>query len=260
MRSVTNAVVGSLGRVAVFVVCGGVSTLSAQAPPTAPAPVEPPAGWSGSAGFGLSLNRGNTDTSNLNVTAEAIDDPKTNTVWKFKGLFQRGDTNGQRAVDRLLLEGRSQRALTQRWYAFGQLQYLRDQFKAIDYLVAPSAGIGYKVLALAMTTLSVDGGAGVKWEKNPGIDRRTSPVFTGSDRFEHKLSTTASVSQSLTALWKADDFGDALYTFSAGVAAAMTARTQLKIELLDAYATRPPTANVKSNDVAILTAVVYKFP
>ena len=85
-------------------------------------------------------------------------------------------------------------------------------------------------------------------------------MFTGSDRFEHKLSTTASVSQSLTALWKADDFGDALYTFSAGVAAAMTARTQLKIELLDAYATRPPTANVKSNDVAILTAVVYKFP
>lgn len=262
MTSVRNGTITRAVYVALFLTFGAVTTADAQTPPAAPAPppAEPPAGWSGSAGFGFSLNRGNTDTSNLNVTFEALDDPKTRSVWKFKGLYQRGDTNGELAVDRLLLEGRNERSLTKRSYAFGQLQYLRDEFKDIDYLVAPSAGLGYKLIALAMTTLSVDGGVGVKWEKNPGFDTETSTVFTGSDRFEHKLSTTASITQGFTALWKADDFGDALYTFSAGLAAAITARTQLKIELLDAYATRPPTATVKSNDVAILTAVVYKFP
>jgi hypothetical protein len=33
----------------------------------------------------------------------------------------------------------------------------------------------------------------------------------------------------------------------------------VKVELLDTYATRPPTITVKSNDVALLTALVYKF-
>jgi putative salt-induced outer membrane protein YdiY len=181
-------------------------------------------------------------------------------VWKLKGLYLRGENNRQLAVDRLLREGRNERALTERAYAFGQLQFLEDQFKDIDYLFAPSVGVGYKVVALTATTLSVDGGVGIKWEKNPGLDRRTTGVFTGSDKFEHKLSTVASITQSFSALWKANDFGDALYTISAGVAAALTARTQLKLDLLDAYATRPPRITVKGNDVALLTTVVYKFP
>ena len=33
----------------------------------------------------------------------------------------------------------------------------------------------------------------------------------------------------------------------------------LAIELLDAYKTKPPNDLVKKNDVALLTAVVYKF-
>jgi putative salt-induced outer membrane protein YdiY len=236
----------------------GIARAQTPQPPAAPPPAPPP-GWSGNAGFGLALNRGNTDTTNLNLSFEATDDPKTGSVWKFKGLYLRGDNNGEIAVDRLLLEGRNERALTERVYAFGQLQFLEDQFKDIDYLFAPSVGIGYKLLTLPMTTLAVDGGVGIKWEKNPGLDRRTSGVFTGSDKFEHKLSTTASITQAFNALWKANDFGDALYTFTAGIAAAVTTRTQLKLELLDTYATRPPTITVKSNDVAVLTALVYKF-
>ncbi len=239
----------------------GCAMATAQTPPAPPpAPPETPAGWSGSAGAGFSLNRGNTSTTNLNLTFEATDDPKTRSVWKFKGLYLHGDNNGQLSVDRLLLEGRNERTLTTRVYAFGQVQFLEDQFKDIDSLIAPSAGIGYKLIMAAMTTLSVDGGLGVKWEKNPGFDTRTSAVVTASDKLEHKLSTTASLTESFNALWKASDFADALYTFSAGAAAALTTRTQLKIELLDTYASRPPTPTVQSNDVALLTAFVYKFP
>jgi putative salt-induced outer membrane protein YdiY len=241
---------------------GAVRIVQAQPPqpppPAAAAP--PPAGpWTGNAGFGLSLNRGNTATTNLNISGEATHDPKKTSVWKFKGLYLRGKTNGALAVDRLLLDARDELALSTRVYAFGDLQFLEDQFKQIDYLVAPSGGIGYKLIVTPATTFNVDGGLGVKFEKNPGLERRTDPVVTASDKFEHKLSTTAAITQGFTALWKAQDFGDALYNFSAGAAAALTARTQLKIELLDTYASRPPTAEVKKNDVALLTALVYKF-
>jgi putative salt-induced outer membrane protein len=258
MTAPANAA-GRTGWLAIGAWMVSVGVASAQTPPAPAAPPEPPPGWSGNAAFGLALNRGNTATTNLNVSFDATDDPKTGSVWKFKGLYLRGDNNGELAVDRLLLEGRNERSLTERVYAFGQLQFLEDQFKDIDYLLAPSAGVGYKLIVLPMTTLSADGGLGVKWERNPGFDTRTSLVVTASDKFEHKLSTAASITQAFNVLWKADDFGDALYTFTAGVAAALTTRTQVKVELLDTYVTRPPTIAVESNDVALLTALVYKF-
>lgn len=205
------------------------------------------------------MNRGNTSTTNLNAAFEATHDPKTNTAWKFKGLYLRGNTNGELAVDRLLLDSRYERSLTPRVYGFAQLQFLEDQFKAIDYLWAPSGGIGYRLIATDKTTFNTDAGLGAKWEKNPGLDVRTNAVVTASDKLEHKLAKDSAITQGFTALWKADDFGDALYTFTAGVAAAVTPRTQIKIELLDGYASRPPTAEVKKNDVALITAFVYKF-
>ena len=51
--------------------------------------------------------------------------------------------------------------------------------------------------------------------QNPGLSTaRTDAVVTASDTFEHKLSVTATAHQSFGALWKAKDFGDALYAFS----------------------------------------------
>jgi putative salt-induced outer membrane protein YdiY len=236
----------------------GAGTARAQAA-AAPVPAAPPAPWTGSAGFGLTVSRGNTATTNLNASFEATHDPKTASVWKFKGLYLRGTNNEVLAVDRLSLEGRNERTLGARVYAFANLQFLEDQFKEIDYLVAPSGGVGYKLIATPLTTFNVDGGLGVKVEKNIGLDRRTDVVVTSSEKFEHKVSTTAALTQSFGAIWKAKDFGDALYTFTAGAAAALTARTQLKVELLDSYASRPPSAAVQSNDVAVVTALVYKF-
>lgn len=62
-----------------------------------------------------------------------------------------------------------------------------------------------------------------------------------------------------TALWKVDDFGDVLYTFSVGIAASITTRSELKAEVLDSFRNAPPTPQLQRNDVAVLVSVVYKF-
>jgi len=244
----------------VVVVLFATAKARAQQPPC-PCPPEPatPPIWTGSAGFGLSLNRGNTETTNVNFTFDAVRDPKQKDIWKLQALYMRGDTNGELSADRLLMQVRYERSLNARLFVFGQLPYLRDHFKAIDYYFAPSGGLGYKLLATPRTTLSADGGLGVKWEKNPGFDVKTSAVVTSGDAFEFKLSPTSTITQSFKAVWDANDWGDALYTFAAGASAALTTRSQLKFEVLDAYASRPPTPDVKKNDVAVLMAVVYKF-
>jgi hypothetical protein len=56
-----------------------------------------------------------------------------------------------------------------------------------------------------------------------------------------------------------DDFGDALYTFGAGIAASISTRTQLKAEFLDTYKAKPPFEDVQTNDIAVLLSFVYKF-
>ena len=234
-------------------------TALAQQTCPCPPPPPPPGNWEGSAGLGFSLNRGNTETTNLNVTFDATYDPKQKNLWKLQGLYLRGETDGEVSVDRLFLQGRYERKITTRAFVFGQAQYLRDEFKEIDYLLATSGGVGYKVIASDTVSFSVDGGAGVSWEKNPGLDVDTSGVITGGDQFTWKLSPSATITQSASALWDADDFGDALYTFSAGLTTSVLKQVELKIELLDAYKTKPPNDLVKKNDVAFLTAVVYKF-
>lgn len=227
---------------------------SCPCPPAGPPPV-----WTGSAGFGLTLNRGNTDTTNINVSFDATRDPKQKDVWKMDALYLRGDTNGELSANRVFAQVRYERNLTPRLFAFAQQPYLRDHFKDIDYHIAPNGGIGYKLVATPRTTLTADAGFGAKWEKNPGFDVKTSAVVTSGDRFEFKVSPTSTITQSFAAVWDANDVGDALYMFAAGVAAALTTRSQLKLELLDTYAARPPAVEIKNNDVALLAALVYKF-
>lgn len=241
------------------VVRGVVVSLCVLMLTCARASAQAPAGpWTGSAGAGLAFTAGNTDTANVNASYDLTYDPKTKNVVKSDALYLRAKTDVGLTVNRLGINARDQYQLAPRAFTFGQLQYLRDQFKAIDYLVAPTAGLGYKLVDAPQTTLDVDGGLGAVWEKNPGFDRTASGAVTASEHLMKTLSDTARVTQQIAGLWKMTDVGDALYTFGTALAANLTAKSQVKIELLDTYKVKPPTAATKSNDVAIVFSIGYK--
>jgi putative salt-induced outer membrane protein YdiY len=205
------------------------------------------------------VTSGNTDTSTFNLTFNATYDPKTRHVVKTEGLFLRGTSNGVTNVDRTTLMGSDQYKLTEHAFVFGQLQYLRDRFKDISYLIAPSAGLGYKVVDTPMTTLSAEAGMGGVWEKDTGLDVKASGAVIANQKLMHKISASATLNESVSGLWKTSDFADALYTFGGGLALGVTTRLQVKIELLDTYKNRPPSPTAKKNDVATILALVYKF-
>jgi putative salt-induced outer membrane protein YdiY len=232
---------------------------AAPSPPAAPPPPPDPGTWEGTAGAGLALTRGNSDTLTFNLAFDATRDPKTRNVLKAKGLFLRGSQNDELVANRLSFTFRDQYALSDRAFAYGQLDYLRDTFKLIDYLVAPTAGVGYKVVDTPATKFTVDGGIGAVWEKNPDLDVDASVAVTAGEKLEHQLTPTATLKQAVTALWKADDVADGLYTFSIGLATKISERLQLSCDLLDTFKNRPPTADTKKNDVALVTAITAKF-
>ena len=225
----------------------------------APAPAGPPPNWTGSAGAGIAVTSGNSDTMNYNLGFDITRTPKARNVMKWTGLYLRGDQNDVVVVNRTSLAFRDEFTYSGRTFFFGQIDYLRDTFKLIDYLVAPTAGIGYKIIDTDPAKFSIDGGAGTISEKNPGLDVRTSGALIASEKLQLQLTSTALLKHAITGLWKADDFEDGLYTFSVGLATQISPRVLLSVDLLDTFKNKPPTLTTKKNDVALVTAITTKF-
>ena len=243
----------------VHVIAIGILVWTASVAPAYAQAAADPKIWTVLASAGLALTSGNTDTSSFNAAYDVTYDPKTSNIVKSDGLFLRGKTGDTLTAERLSLNIRDEYRINARTFVFGQNQYLRDEFKSIDYLVAPSGGIGYKIFDTERTKLSVDGGAGGVWEKNPLLDVSSSGAITLGEKLTQALTSNTTLTQSFSGLWKTKDFEDALLTIGLGVAASMSTRTQLKVELLDTYKNKPPNAAVEKNDIAVLMAIVYKM-
>jgi putative salt-induced outer membrane protein YdiY len=231
----------------------------AQAPQPAQQPAAPMPVYTGSFGGGLALTGGNTDTSNFNLTFNLVRDPKMKSVFKVDALYLRGSQNDELNLHRSAAKARYEYNLTRRVFLFGEFGYLRDEFKDIKYLLAPIGGIGYRLITNDQTTLSVSGGAGGFFEKNSDVPLKKSGSVNAGEEFSHKLSPTTTLTQSVSTLWKTNDFGDSLTNFRAGVTTTLYRNLELKVEFIDSYKTKPPNPTIKKNDTAFLTTFLLKY-
>jgi putative salt-induced outer membrane protein YdiY len=231
-----------------------VSPAFAQAPPN-----EPPKIWTVIFSAGLALTSGNSNTSSTNLAYDVVYDPRRRNFVKSDGLFLRSKTESELTANRINFNIRDQYKLTPRLFVFGQNTYLKDEFKNIDYLVAPTVGAGYKVFDTPATKLDVDGSVGGVWEKNPGFDVSSTGALATTEKLIQTLTSNTTLTQRFAGLWKMNDFEDALFTFGVSVAAAMSTRIQLKVEALDTFKNKPPVPTVQRNDVALLMAIAYKM-
>lgn len=240
-----------------FVCVAFASPASAQAPAAAPPP--PPPGWTGSIGGGLAVASGNSDTSTTNLGYDVLRDYGTNVIFKSAGLLLKGSNGGVSNVDRSQAEARVGYALSPRLSAFGQTNFARDRFKAIDYILAPTGGLSYKVVATPRTEWMTDGSLGVVFEKNQGRDVDTSGAIIAGEKLTHKFAEKTSFVHAATALWKMKDFDDAFYTFSAGLLTSIAGNFDLKTEFLSTFKNKLTNPALKKADQSIVLSVVYKY-
>ena len=213
-------------------------------------PVKP---WSSSLGAGIAFTSGNSDTKNINVNFNTAFDPKTDRRFKADALYLRGENDGTTNVDKASADARYERNFQQRAFWFGEVSYLRDPFKDIDYLVAPIAGAGINLIKDAARTLEVDGGVGATFDSG-----ETSGAVKAGQSFDWTISKVSKFTQKLNGLWKTKDFGDALYHFDAGISTTIAARADLKLSYLYDYKNQPP-AGVKKGDSALFAALLFKW-
>jgi putative salt-induced outer membrane protein YdiY len=225
-----------------------------------PPPSPPPPAWKGSLGGGLSLTGGNSETNSYNLVFALAHDPKQRGIFKADGFYLRADTDGEATVARTGLGARYEHALGGggRVFGFGEVRYLRDVFKDVDYLVTPTIGAGYRFVDRDELKFGVDGGIGLAFEKLTGFDATTSGAVNAGESLQWKLSQNASFVHAARALWKMDDFGDAYYHLDVGILASLASRFELKLSFADDYKSRPP-ADKKKNDTAVLATIVFKI-
>jgi putative salt-induced outer membrane protein YdiY len=226
----------------------------------APAPVDPSVDpWSSSVGAGLAITSGNSDTTNVNVSANTLWDPKTNRLFKAEVLYLLGETDGEKQVDKSAALARYEQLFQERAFWFGEVQYLRDPFKAIKYLISPLVGAGYHVIRTDTRKLTLDGAVGGIVEDNDILGRDTSGALKAGEAFEWSISPVSKVTQKLAGLWKADDFDDALYHFDAGLATTVAARLELKLSYVYDYRNETPSPEIERGDSALFAALLVKF-
>jgi putative salt-induced outer membrane protein len=219
----------------------------------------PPKTYAGSLGGGIALTGGNTDTKNINLTFNFVRDPKTRNIFKSNATYLRGNQNDILSVDRTAVNLRDEYTLSGRTFAFGQVDYLRDQFKDIIFLWTPVGGIGYNLVNTDLTKFGVDGGAGAFLERNPGKPVSRSGSLKAGQNLQQKLSSTATLTEALSTVWKTSDFGDSLTGFNLGLTTSIARKLELKIEFIDSYKNKPPSVRIKKNDTAFVTTFVVKF-
>jgi putative salt-induced outer membrane protein len=233
-------------------------TVRAQAQDCPPCPPPPTPGWSVSAGAGLSLTGGNSETSSYNLSANVAYDPQKKNLFRAEVLYLHASESDRATVSRTTASARDELKIGTRAFVFGQLGYQRDRFKELDYLIAPVAGVGYRLVDRPAVLVSVDGAVGGAFEKLEEQNATSDVALQVSQRFEWQLRAGSRLYQKSGALWKAADLDDAYYRFEIGIGSTLVSNLELKLSFADDYKARPARPELKKNDTAVLASIVYK--
>jgi putative salt-induced outer membrane protein YdiY len=225
---------------------------------TCPCPPTLTPGWHGSAGAGAALTSGNTDTQSYNLALTLTYDPKKDHVVKIDGLYLKSRAEGADTAAKSAAGARGERKLG-RAFLFAEGRYERDRFKALSYLLSPTAGLGYKIADTPRLAISVDAGAGFAIEKLTAQESTSSGAVRGGESITWQVSDTTRLMQSARALWKTSDLADAFYHLEGGIASSINQRLELKLGLLVDVKNRPARPGLEKTDTALLASLVFKL-
>jgi putative salt-induced outer membrane protein YdiY len=223
-----------------------------------PAPADPPSPWQISLGGGIALTQGNKDTSTYNASYNVAYAPHPRHTFRSDAFLIRGRTNGDLSNDKFALNVREEYRTSDRIFIYGQNQYARDRFKRIQYMVAPTGGVGVTPVKNEHTTMTIDVGAGGVWEKNPYAGVRASGALIFNQNAARAISTTTTLTQALRGLWKTEDLADAIYQLALTAALAVNSHVQVKIEAINSYNTKPTGSGIQKNDISLVFALAFK--
>ena len=227
-----------------------------QAPPAPPPEPPPPPRLEASAQLTFLDTRGNATSQSLGAGGDVIWrlDPWTLTA---KAAFAQAETEGELTARSLTSLLRGARALNERLSAYGQYDFLRDEFAGVEQRHVIEGGISYLALDAAPHTLRFDTGLGYIYEERPDEELRSATLSLGA-AYRLAISATSELTfaprfllpLAETEVWKLDQ--------EVALVAALNTTLALKLSHTLRYSAEPPEG-FETTDTIMAVSLVGKL-
>ena len=239
-----------------------ITNVVASSPPAsaagAPAAQKSPSTnlWQSSISAGLSLTRGNSDTTMFSADFQTRKKtPANEYALRLGGSY--GEQDSKETVNNYKLAGQWNHFFIEQFFGYLRADGLRDVIADLDYRFTIGPGAGYYLLKQTNTTLAAEAGAAFEAQKLGGQDV-TFATMRLAERFEHKLNDHVRVWENVEFLPQVEQFDNYVVTAEIGFETTLTKTLSLKTYLNDSYQNQPAKGKEK-NDAKIVAAVAYKF-
>jgi putative salt-induced outer membrane protein YdiY len=212
--------------------------------------------WETSAGLGLTLTRGNSDT--LLFTADALTAKKfSSDELSFGASVSYGEQSDVKNNESVKAFGQWNHLFSERFYGYLRAEGLHDAIADVEYRITLSPGVGYYIIKETNMTLSAEAGPGLVIEKQ-GSAEKTYLTARVAEKFAYKFNDRARIWQSAEFLPQIDNLDNYIINAEVGVESSLTKKTALRAVLQDTYDNQPAPGR-KKNDLKLVTSVVVKF-
>lgn len=153
--------------------------------------------WSGSIGAGYASTSGNTDSSAANAEAEVrYDKARWHHILGGTAIASASASNrdepSSTTAEAYWAGAKSLYDLTDRYYAFGAVDWYKDRFSAYDWQLFEAVGLGWRVLRGPDFLLALEGGAGATQSRFQTGESQDSAIWLVRGLFTWNISENAS--------------------------------------------------------------------
>ena len=217
--------------------------------------------WSGSADAGLSLTKGNADTTTVGVGAQAArTTTRDKTSVYFASLFAKNKTTGESLTTASSVRGglRYDFNLSDRVFAFGLSDIEYDKFQHLDLRLVLGGGLGFHAAKTERTRLDLFGGGAFNQEYfSTGLNRKSGEIILGEE-LNYKLSSSTSLAQRAVLYPNLSEIGEFRIAFDTTAVTRLSKNLGWQVTLSDRY-TSNPIQGIKKNDLLLTTGVRVTF-
>jgi putative salt-induced outer membrane protein len=242
----------------------GTVSLRAQTVAVTNAPPKPK--WTGDVSVGITLTRGNSDTTLANLTASADRKTPANewllgaslTYGKAK-VTSNGTTFSSTTAQSANGFLQYNQMFTPRFYGYARVEGLHDDVADIHYRLTIGPGAGYYLVKNERTDFSVEGGPSCI-SQSIGSSRQNFVTLRVAEKFHFKLSDRARLWENAEIDPDLQNTKSYIVTSEIGIAADLTANKNLSLNVfLDDDFQSVPAAGRQKNDAKLVAAIDYKF-
>ena len=216
--------------------------------------------WSGTVDTGLSMSRGNADTTTFTFGANATRATKRDKLSAYMlALYARNTTEGVSQVTANAKRGgaRYDINLTPKLFAFGMGSLENDEFQKLDLRLGLGGGLGWHARKTERTTLEVFFGDALNKEYFTDLNQTSGKALI-KEELSWKMSSRFSIRERATILPNLTETGEYRFNFDTTAVTAMSSWLSWTVSISDRYLSNP-VPDTKSNDFLFTTGFRLTF-